>query len=65
MRMDTGQANGNLFYTVRLKKWKNKSVFKSVFMKKCITEQSLECILQYKLFYNNYVNKELVDHNSS
>lgn len=26
---------------------------------------SLECILQYKLFYNNYVNKGLVDHNSS
>lgn len=28
MRMDTGQAAGNLFYTFRLKKWKNKSSLK-------------------------------------
>lgn len=52
-------------FITQTEKWKNKSLFKSVFMKMHHFEQSLECILQYKQFYNNYVNKELVDFNSS
>lgn len=50
MRMDTGQANGNLFYTVRLKKWKNKSLFKSVFMKNASLNRVLNVFFSINSF---------------
>lgn len=49
-RMDTGEAIGNLFYTFRLKKWKTKSIFKSVFMKNASLNRVLNIFFSINCF---------------
>ena len=49
-RMDTGEAIGNLFYTFRLKKWKTKCIFKSVFTKNASLNRVLNIFFSINCF---------------